>query len=294
MTKSALRALSEELWSTNTELLENLKKMFSDDPFNAIMSLSLIPLNLTGNTGTIKIGNYATQIGATVLTQQYIELDCGSISIPLYWGNSLDYDPYTKFDLYLPMIGSMAVSADEVVGKTMSVKYIIDIVSGVSVAFVMINNSVMYTASGNCILQLPITARNATDLYSSIVRLGMSTIPALATGGAGAIAMTATSAVTNGLSVLGNKPTAQHSGSMSGNSGVMGVKYPVLTISRARQSLPENFYKFKGYTSNITEIIKNLYGYTEIEYIRLENISGITDSELVELENILKTGFIVQ
>ena len=81
---------------------------------------------------------------------------------------------------------------------------------------------------------------------------------------------------------------------MSGNSGVLNVKYPVLTITRAKQSLPENFYKFKGYTSNITEQIKNLYGYTEIEYIRLENISGITDSELTELEEILKSGFIVK
>ena len=55
-----------------------------------------------------------------------------------------------------------------------------------------------------------------------------------------------------------------------------------------------NFYKYKGYTSNITEQIKNLSGYTEIEYIRLENIDGITDAELNELETILKSGFIVK
>ena len=290
MTESGLKALSNELWSANSELLENLKKMFLDNPMESIMSLSLIPLNLTGTEGVVKIGNYPTQIGCTVLAEQYIILDCGSIDIGLYWGNSLDYDPYTKYDLYLPMIGCMSLSADEITGKRLSVKYIIDIISGSCVAFVSVNNSVLYSASGNCMLKLPISGRGASSLYSSIIQLGASAVPTIATGGA----LGVSSVVNSGLSVLGNKPHAQHSGTMSGNNGVLNVKYPVLTITRAKQSLPENFYKFKGYTSNITEQIKNLYGYTEIEYIRLENISGITDSELTELEEILKSGFIVK
>ena len=290
MTESGLKALSNELWSANSELLENLKKMFLDNPMESIMSLSLIPLNLTGTEGFVKIGNYPTQIGCTVLSEQYIILDCGYIDIELYWGNSLDYDPYTKYDLYLPMIGCMSLSADEITGKRLSVKYIIDIISGSCVAFVSVNNSVLYSASGNCMLKLPISGRDASSLYSSIIQLGASAVPTIATGGA----LGLTGVVNSGLSVLGNKPHAKHSGTMSGNNGVLNVKYPVLTITRAKQSLPENFYKFKGYTSNITEQIKNLYGYTEVEYIRLENISGITDSELAELEEILKSGFIVK
>lgn len=290
MTESGLKALSNELWSANSELLENLKKMFFDNPMESIMSLSLIPLNLTGTDSFVKIGNYSTQIGCTVLSEQYIILDCGYIDIGLYWGNSLDYDPYTKYDLYLPMIGCMSLSADEITGKRLSVKYIIDIISGSCVAFVSVNNSVLYSASGNCMLKLPISGRDASSLYSSIIQLGASAVPTIATGGA----LGLTGVVNSGLSVLGNKPHAQHSGTMSGNNGVLNVKYPVLTITRAKQSLPENFYKFKGYTSNITEQIKNLYGYTEVEYIRLENISGITDSELTELEEILKSGFIVK
>lgn len=290
MTESGLKALSNELWSANSELLENLKKMFFDNPMESIMSLSLIPLNLTGTEGMVKIGNYPTQIGCTVLSEQYIILDCGYIDIGLYWGNSLDYDPYTKYDLYLPMIGCMSLSADEITGKRLSVKYIIDIISGSCVAFVSVNNSVLYSASGNCMLKLPISGRDATSLYSSIIQLGASAVPTIATGGA----LGLTGVVNSGLSVLGNKPHPKHSGTMSGNNGVLNVKYPVLTITRAKQSLPENFYKFKGYTSNITEQIKNLYGYTEIEYIRLENIYGITDSELTELEEILKSGFIVK
>lgn len=290
MTESGLKALADELWSDNSELLENLKKMFLDSPMESIMSLSLIPLNLTGTGGVLKIGNYPTQIGCTVLSEQYIILDCGYIDIGIYWGNSLDYDPYTKYDLYLPMIGCMSLSADEITGKRLSVKYIIDIISGSCVAFVSVNNSVLYSASGNCMLKLPISGRDASSLYSSIIQLGASAVPTIATGGA----LGLTGVVNSGLSVLGNKPHAQHSGTMSGNNGVLNVKYPVLTITRAKQSLPENFYKFKGYTSNITEQIKNLYGYTEVEYIRLENISGITDSELTELEEILKSGFIVK
>ena len=290
MTAEQLRLLSEELWSANSELLENLKKMFLDNPLESIMSLSLIPLNLSGTTGNIKIGNYPTEIGATILSEQYITLDCGSINVGLYWGNSLDYDPYSKFDLYLPMVGSTTLSADEIVGKTLAVKYTIDIVSGACIAFVLVNNSVLYTASGNCALQLPISGRDASNLYSSALKATLAAIPSITFGGA----VGAVSAVSSGINILNSKPSVQHSGNMSGNSGVLNVKYPVLTITRARQSLPENFYKYKGYTSNITEQIKNLSGYTEIEYIRLENIDGITDAELNELETILKSGFIVK
>ena len=264
--------------------------MFLDNPLESIMSLSLIPINLSGTNGNIKIGNYPTQIGATILSEQYITLDCGSINVSLYWGNSLDYDPYSKFDLYLPMVGSTTLSADEIVGKTLAVKYTIDIVSGACIAFVLVNNSVLYTASGNCALQLPISGRDASNLYSSALKATLAAIPSITFGGAvGAI-----STVNSGINVLNSKPSVQHSGNMSGNSGVLNVKYPVLTITRARQSLPENFYKYKGYTSNITEQIKNLSGYTEIEYIRLGNIDGITDAELNELETILKSGFIVK
>ena len=290
MTSEQLRLLSEELWSNNSELLENLKKMFLDNPLESIMSLSLIPLNLSGTNGNIKIGNYPTQIGATILSEQYITLDCGSINVGLYWGNSLDYDPYSKFDLYLPMVGSTTLSADEIVGKTLAVKYTIDIVSGACIAFVLVNNSVLYTASGNCALQLPISGRDASNLYSSALKATLAAIPSITFGGA----VGAVSAVSSGINILNSKPSVQHSGNMSGNSGVLNVKYPVLTITRARQSLPENFYKYKGYTSNITEQIKNLSGYTEVEYIRLENIDGITDAELNELETILKSGFIVK
>lgn len=90
--------------------------------------------------------------------------------------------------------------------------------------------------------------------------------------------------------VMGGKMTVSHSGSLQGNTGLMGIKVPYLIVERPSQSLAENYKHYVGYPSNIYATLGSLTGYTECEQIVVSGIN-CTDGELSEIEEILKGGF---
>lgn len=97
MSLAQTQALANYLWSGATEFYENLTKMFND-PMDSIVSLSLAPIKPSvGGSTTIEICKYAIEsVTGSPLTSQYASLNCGTVKIEPYWGNALDYAPYTK------------------------------------------------------------------------------------------------------------------------------------------------------------------------------------------------------
>lgn len=91
--------------------------------------------------------------------------------------------------------------------------------------------------------------------------------------------------------VISGKAAIQHSGTISGSAGMLGVKVPYLMIEYPNQSLADNYNHYCGYPSNITEQLGSLSGYTEIEQMVASGFGSITDSEMGELLEIMKGGF---
>ena len=291
LTLEQTKQLANFLWSNFTEFSENVKKIFSE-PMDAIISLALSPINPdTGSDVQIKIANINSGVSGKRILNQYVTLDCGTINIPLYWGSALDFSPYTKASIYLPLIGNQVINIDDIMGKNVSVKYNIDLLTGSCVAFIICDNSVMYSYSGNVISQLPLSGKNALDIYKALITSVVNTGLAIGTGGASIGAQSITTLSASGMNVLGSKESVQRGGQITSTSGMLGVKYPIITILRAEQSRPKEFKSFKGYPSNLYEKISELSGYTEIEYIHLDGINAL-DSEKEELEQLLKTGVI--
>lgn len=303
MTLVQTRALADYLWSDVTEFVENFSKLFSD-PMDALISMTISPaIPALESTQTISICKF--QMGTVAgqpLSSQYVQVDCGSIFIEPYWGNALDFSPYTKMGIFLPFIGTQSINADDCMNKKIGVIYNIDVLTGACCAFITVNNSVMYSFAGNCITQIPLSGKNALEVYSSVLNAVTNTALAVGTGGASApiteaqgtaaALRTASTAVTSGLSVMGSKESIQRGGSISSASALLGGKVPFITVTRALQSLPVNFKKFKGYPSNITAVLGSLTGYTEISYCRLENIPA-TENEITEIYNLLFSGIII-
>lgn len=291
MNLSQTQALAGYLWSGATEFYENLTKMFND-PMDSIVSLSLAPIkpNVSAQT-TIEICKYAIDtVTGFPLTSQYVSLNCGTVKIEPYWGNALDYAPYTKASIYLPFIGTQELNIDDVMGRTVGVIYNIDLLSGACACMITCDGSVMYNFSGNVISQIPVSGKNALEMYKSVISAVTNTALAVGTG-AGGVAL-AGDVVSNGLSVMGSKMTVQRGGTISATNGVLGVKFPYITILRANQSLPADFHSFKGYPSNISGKVSSLSGYTEVEYVHVTGINA-TENELEMIEQILKEGFII-
>lgn len=291
MSLAQTQALAGYLWSAATEFYENLTKMFND-PMDSIISLSLVPIkpSISAQT-TVEICKYAIDsVTGFPLTSQYVSLNCGTVKISPYWGNALDYAPYTKASIYLPFIGTQELNIDDVMNRTVGVVYNIDLLSGACACMITCDGSVMYNFSGNVISQIPVSGKNALEMYKSVISAVTNTALAIGTG-AGGVAL-AGDVVSNGLSVMGSKMTVQRGGTISATNGVLGVKFPYITILRANQSLPANFHYFKGYPSNISGKVSSFSGYTEVEYVHVTGINA-TENELEMIEQILKEGFII-
>lgn len=90
--------------------------------------------------------------------------------------------------------------------------------------------------------------------------------------------------------VMSGKGIVQHSGTVSGSAGMLGVKVPYLLIEYPNQSLAEHYKHFVGYPSNIYALLGTLSGYTECEQVIPTKLNGQTDSEVAELIESLKGG----
>ena len=283
-----LRNLANYMWSGLFDL-DTYKKIFAD-PMSCILGLSIVPVDVpSGGSANVMVGNIDTGISMTTASSQYVEVDCGSVSVEEYWGSYLDYDPYTEIQIYLPYVGIHSLKADEVMGKSVTVKYHVDVLSGACIAYVKCGDSVLYSFLGQCASSIPITGSDWTNVINGMINIAGSIGSMVATGGAsapfalGSIASTAVNSM---------KPSVEKSGSLSGTGGLMGIQTPYLIITRPRQAIPEGQNRFIGYPSFITDFIANLRGYTEITEVHLENIHA-TSAELTEIESILKSGVLL-
>lgn len=292
-----LRMLATWMWDSSLFDVNSFQKLFQS-PMQAILGLSIVPVQpVRADTPTnIKIGNITSTISAYPVTTQYKNVPLGSVAVEEYWGSYLDYAPYTKVEIYLPYIGTRELNADDVMGKTISVVYHVDVLSGSCVALVAVNDSVMYQFSGNCATSVPITGNDWTNVINGAISVAVSGAM-LATGMAtGTAPVMATSAVSTAGSLAQNvttmKPTVLKSGSISGSSGVLAVQTPYLIITRPRQAVPENQNKYTGYPAYITMQLGNAVGMTYVADCHLENIPCTTE-EQKEIETLLKNGVIL-
>lgn len=294
-TISQMRNLASYMW-TGAFDINNFKKIFAN-PMDCILGLSIVPVAVPdGSAKEVKVGNISTGISMTTAGSQYVEVDCGSITVKEYWGAYLDYDPYTKAEIYLPYVGTHPISVDDIMGTTVTVKYHVDILSGACTAYVKCGNSVLYEFIGQCSSSIPITGNDWTNVINGVLSIAGSIGTMVATGGLSA-PISAGSAIAGGANIASTaintmKPSIEKSGAMSGTGGMLSVQTPYLILTRPRQALPAGQNAFSGYPSFITEYLGGLSGYTEIESIHLDNIPA-TNAEITEIETLLRKGVIL-
>lgn len=281
----------------------------------------------TGGNEVMALGNVfsgggaiASAVSLPTVTEQYYEVDCGTVEVEEYWGNALDYSPYTKVTIMLPYIGAKELSADEVVGKTLHLKYHIDILSGACVAFLYESltggeQAVLYEFSGNCIMQLPLRQTDHAELIKGVLDTALAASAGAAVVGHGVAAVeaagtakqtaaahitaekqfasTESSAVTGIASnVTGAKVNVQRTGNLAGAQGFLGIQKPYLIIQRPTQAYPENMGHYKGFPCNQEARLGDLSGFTVVDSIRLNGLVG-TEPEIAEIYDLLSKGVII-
>lgn len=285
---AGLKSLANYLWS-DLFSLDTFKKLFVD-PMSAILGLSILPVPIpSSGSRAVTVGNVSTGVSLPVASKQFIEVNCGSITLERQSpGTYLDFSPYTKVDIYLPFIGTHPLNVDEVMGRSINVTYHVDILSGACTAYVKVGSSVLYQFIGSCAISVPITGNDWTQAINGVMNIAGAIGSMVMTGGAtapmaaGAVASTAVNSL---------KPNVEKSGAVSGAGGLLAVKRPYLIINRPNRNVAKNQNKYIGYPAWKTMTLGDLDGYNSIEDVHLKNIPA-TETEIAEIERLLKEGVI--
>lgn len=289
-TQSQLSAFSQYLWSK--DFIDNFSKLFSN-PMDAIIGLHLIYATPSrGTQAEIVCGYSHSGVMSNTVNSQYIEINCGSIKVNRYFGNVLDYAPYTKLQAYLPFVGIVDLDTNEIMNGTLNIKYRIDVLTGSCLARLKITRgdykAELYNFAGNCAVQLPISGGSYSGIIANAIGVAGSIGATIATGGAmapvlvGSVVSSATNSHTN----------VSHSGSLGSNAGALGIMKPYLIITRPKPAEANNYQSFYGRPSNKTVRLGSCDGYTRIKDVHVDNIVA-TDNELTEIEQLLKEGVII-
>lgn len=314
-------AFGNWLWVTYADT--TIDKIWNN-PFDGIIgAFELYCTPETSGTDNIRSGFLVCPTTAALMRQRYIEIDCGTVIVPEFYGNYLDYSPYSQAYVYLPFIGINEVSIDDIVGHAVNIRYRIDTYNGSCIAMIYVAKNdylnLCYQFAGNCAVEVPLAGGSQAAIKAGVMQAeaysragianaalsGASAIGAgLATGGLAGALM-------GGLSMLGgmagawysgqrsidaarvaNKSTVQHSGQFGSSHGAMGLKVPHIMIRNPIQVKVTNYNEDYGYPAHKRVIVGGCSGYLRVREVNVVSAFA-TDEEKMAIEAALKNGVYV-
>lgn len=311
--QSTLLDFANWLWVTWQDA--TIDKIWNN-PFDGVITLFELYCTPTDvGTKNIRSGFLDSGIPSPIISR-YTEINCGSIGIPEYYGNYLDYAPYTKAYIYLPFIGVVELNSDDIVGHGVNVTYKIDEYNGSCIAMITVAkvtevngnpveyNNVFYQFSGNCAVELPIAGGSQASIKAGMLEAAAwglgSVISGVITGGMSGgmgigqsignnLAQGASSAV---HSVVSAKSSVQHSGSFGSSYGALGAKIPFITVVRPKQLQIANYNELYGYQAHKAVRVGDCTGYLRCREVHVISPTA-SDDEKAQIEQLLKSGVYV-
>lgn len=283
MTKDRLKQLGRFLWGSN--IFDNFS-LICNNPIENIISCKSIPLSLKGTTQKIILGNVDTGVNGDKVSNNFTVQNIGSIAISEKYHSFLDYAPYTNVIIYLPYVGFKELDTNLVMGKTLSISYTVDIITGGCLCQIKSNNVKLYEFNGNMGIDIPITASNRAQVEAGYISSGIGIASSVASGN---IVGAATSLI--------NSAESQYHYASTSSPNPMCVASANRTcyviLDRPTYQTLKSFNHTRGKKCYLTKTINTLKGYTICdEHIDLSGIRA-TDSEKEELIKILSSGFFV-
>lgn len=296
VSKTELQNLSDFMWTDN--FVENISKFFGD-PKDIIVGLAIFPVKppTESSSVVIKAGGISTGISGLRLTDQYLITD---VLGTLYIKKSLkqrflNYSPYVKITAHLPFVGEHSLDVSDITGKTLSLKYIFDFLTGSCVAMISVDGKPRYFFGGSCSVQIPTSSENFSNIYSGIISAGATlgnTLATLASGG-----MTAPMLLGTGANMLQNlmsmSPDVAYNSGGGSINGLLSSQMAYLTIETPNPKYATGQKGFVGRPCYMHWKIGDLSGYTKTIENHLENIP-CTDAEKDSIDSMLKSGVIIR
>lgn len=317
------------LWVTYADA--SIDKIWNN-PFDGIIGAhELYATPSTDGTDNIRSGFLVCPTTAALVRQRYTEIDCGSIIIPEFYGNYLDYSPYSQAYVYLPFIGIQEVSIDDIVGHAINIRYRVDAYNGSCIAMIYVAKSgyrnLCYQFAGNCAVEVPLAGGSqaaikagmmqaeayATAGVQSSVLTGIGqalsglasgfahggiygALGGLASGALGGLANYGAAKINAGATrdaaLVANKSSVQHSGTFGASHGAMGLKIPFIMIRNPIQVKVVNYNEDYGFPAHKRVIIGGCHGYLRVKEVNVISATA-TNEEKMAIEEALKAGVYV-
>jgi hypothetical protein len=169
------------MWDPEGSSFDDIVKgvaLLGNNPMDSMISLKVFPLKLEQyldyDQKTVCFGRTACtalQNKFHVISSNVLNLDLGSFSFneAFTFKDFRDYEPYSDYSLYLPFCGIIHLSAVECVNTTVSIKYIIDIITGSCTAVVFTNGVPYQYINGMIGIEMPLTGRNLSDYANTVM-----------------------------------------------------------------------------------------------------------------------------
>lgn len=304
-TKEGLEAIADNLAKTFSVLGDFAESYINAGLVNYVIDCHIVPVKpSTANSSGIKVGFKTFNYSPAKVTSDYVEYNCGSLSISEYYQNFLDYEG-TRAKLYLPFIGFVDIKPEWFQSGKLEVVYHFNIIDGSCISFIIatsskskLKNTVVATFGGNCCVHMPITGVNYSSMISGVV----GGIAGVASSGAKIVSANQNdnatlgdniegtrSIASNFASALGSRPTLEQSNGYNAGMSFMCYRRPYLLIERPVASFSKNYPHEQGLPLNVTKKLSSIRGFTTCENANLDGIN-CTEEERGMLREALKVG----
>lgn len=168
---SELISFGRWLWVTYADA--TIDKIWNN-PFDGVIGChELYATPTDGGYTTIRCGFLDSGISSQLVRIRYSTINCGSMVIPEYWSNYLDYSPYSKAYIYLPFIGIQELDVDDIVGASVNVCYHVDAYNGSCIAQITCAKdgytNTLYQFSGNCAVEYPLSGGSQAAIKAAMM-----------------------------------------------------------------------------------------------------------------------------
>lgn len=249
-----LRKLSQFLWSSN--FFDNVL-LVNNRPIENIISLKAVigSANTTGASQLLTLGNVESTVNV-IPCAETITINVGGITIPKKYNNFLDFEPYTKVQIYLPFYGTAMLNSSLVVGRRIDISYIIDVITGTAKISIKHANKTLYEYKTTCACDLPLTSSNRASVEMGYISSGLGMGVSLASGNV-------IGAVASGLSMAQSQFSSNTNGNVSGVVDFHDSRMITVMVDRPVYSELKMFNKTHGRVCNLSKTLKNLKGFTK-------------------------------
>ena len=145
--------------------------MLTQSPIDSVVSLIRYPFTPThGSTKqAVKLGRFEASAEGYPISNAIQTITFAGVDIfPRFGNNFLDYEPYTKYEVYVPFCDTVELSAADILGHTLNVRLVVDLFTGVCTGYILADSLCIETTSGNVGVSLPLTGLDTATINANI------------------------------------------------------------------------------------------------------------------------------